>query len=70
MVVVISCTRHTVKSRGSMGATSLGPMPLEVGTHSSLLLLIWGEDPLLPLTEHRAARGIRHGQRDAPIHTF
>lgn len=68
--LVISCTRHTVKSRGSMGATSLGPMPLEVGTHSSLLLLIWGEDPLLPLTEHGAARGIRHGQRDAPIHTF
>lgn len=57
VVVAISCTRHTVKSRGSMGATSLGPMALEVGTHSSLLLLIWGADPLLPLTEHGAAGG-------------
>lgn len=57
VVAAISCTRHTVKSRGSMGATSLGPMALEVGTHSSLLLLIWGADPLLPLTEHGAAGG-------------
>lgn len=58
------------QSRGSMGATSPGPMALEVGTHSSLLLLIWGAGPLLPLTEHRAADGTRHGQRDAPVHTF
>lgn len=60
----------TEPEQGSMGTTSPGPMALEVGTHSSLLLLIWGADPLLPLTKHRAAGGTRHGQRDAPVHTF
>ena len=37
------------QSRGNMGATSPGPKALEVDTHSSLLLLIWGAAPLLPL---------------------
>ena len=58
------------QSRGNMGATSPGPKALEVGTHSSLLLLIWGAAPLLPLTKQRAAGGTQHGQRDAPVHTF